>query len=62
MIYHINPSLLSFSFAEIISERKKGDEKEDSPSKRYCCFLSFYISDTSKPSKTQIHWKSRESV
>jgi hypothetical protein len=62
VIYRINPSLLSFSCAEILSERKKGDEKEDGPSKRDCCFLSFYTSDTSKPSKTQIHWKSRESV
>ena len=43
-------------------ERRETKRRTDGPSKRDCCFLSFYISDASKPSKTQIHWKSRETV
>ena len=43
MIYHINPSLLSFSFADIISERKKGDEKEDGRTFETRLSFSFFL-------------------
>ena len=44
MIYRINPSLLSFSRAERLSERKKGeDEKEDGRTFETRLLFSFFL-------------------